>query len=235
MQSGRADGYIQPLALFILGGAVDGGITHVFYDHLTRKFIPGPEFLGFENSARPFGEARFLKNTKAVEYLLKKHANRRLYDDVFSYRVSTPGPSFIAMLKRLRETMEVLAKEPIMVDTGQYRPVFRMRTYADMTGEIANRLSQQDNYVARVKTLTSEHTIRTHPLPALMTEVQLAERIADIKRRMREQGLCRPACEVEEEVRLRHEQLRQRNDAPPPSHSNGTNRRRFRPRPPTDA
>jgi len=236
MQSGRADGFIPPLALFTLGGAAEPGITDVFYDHIKRDpFFTGHLFLGLSESANRFGRASFLNDTEAVAKLLKKHAKRRLASSVFITRVTTPGPSFIAMLKSLRQTMELLAKEPILVDTGQYRPVFRQRSYADMTGEIANSLSQQDNYVARVKTLTGEHTIRTNPLPPLMTEAQLAERIGDIKRRMREQGLCRPAHEVEEEVRLRHERLRQRNDAPPPSHSNGTNRRRFRPRPPTDA
>ena len=236
MQSGRADGFIPPLALFTLGGAVEPGITDVFYDDIKRDpFFSGPLFLGLNERANRFGRASFLNDTEAVAKLLKKHATRRLASSVFITRVTTPGPSFIAMLKSLRQTMELLAKEPILVDTGQYRPVFRQRSYADMTGEIANSLSQQDNYVARVKTLTGEHTIRTNPLPPLMTEAQLAERIGDIKRRMREQGLCRPAHEVEEEVRLRHERLRQRNDAPPPSHSNGTNRRRFRPRPPTDA
>jgi hypothetical protein len=51
--------------------------------------------------------------------------------------------------------------------------------------------------------------------------------------RMRDLGLCKPAHEVEEEVRLRHERLRERNDTPPPTHTPGTNRRRYRPRPPT--
>jgi hypothetical protein len=228
MQSGRADGSIHPLALFILGGAVDGGITYVFFDHLKRKFASGSEFLGFEQSANQFGQARFLKTNDAVDKLVKKHAKRRLYEDMINYRVATPGPSFITMLKSLRETMEILSKEPVLVDTGQYRPVYRQRTYTDMAAQIANDLSQQDNYIARVKTLRGEYTIRTNPLPTLMSEAQLAERIEEIKRRMREQRLCRPAHAVEEEVRIRHERLRQRNDAPPPS---STNRRR-RPRPP---
>ena len=232
MQSGRADGFIPPLALFTLGGAAEPGITDIFYDDIKRDpFFSGHAFLGLYESANRFGRASFLTNKKAVDELVKKHAKRKLYSTISISRVTTPGPSFIAMLKSLRQTMELLAKEPIMVDTGQYRPVFRQRSYADMTGEIANSLSQQDNYVARVKTLTGEHTIRTNPLHTHMTDVELAERIGDIKQRMREQGLCRPAHEVEEEVRLRHERLRQRNDAPPPTH---TNRRRFRPRPPTD-
>ena len=94
------------------------------------------------------------------------------------------------------------------MDTGQLIPRYKLRTFADQQNAIANDLSQQENYLARVKTLTSEHTIRTNPLPTHLTEAQLAERIGEIKQRMREQGLCRPAHEVEEEVRLRHERLR---------------------------
>lgn len=233
MQTGSADIFIQPLALFTLGGAVDDSITHVFYDYLTRKFASGPEFLGFDQSASFFGDARLLKSTKTVDSLLKEYAKKRLWDDVFNSRIVHPGPAFIRMLRALRETMAILAKEPILVDTGQYKPVYRQRTYTDMTAQIANELSQQQNYTARVKTLTGEYTIRTNPLPPLLSEAKLNARIRQIKERMREQGLCRPAHEVEAEVRIRQEQLRQRNAAPPPpSHTNGANRRRYRPRPP---
>ena len=104
-----------------------------------------------------------------------------------------PGPAFIRMLRSLRETMAILAAEPVMVDTGQYQPVYRQRTYQDMENEIANSLSQLPNYHARVKLLTGEHTIRTHPAAPLLPEAQINERIAFIKKRMREQGYCKPA------------------------------------------
>jgi hypothetical protein len=232
MQTGRADIFVEPLALFTLGGAVDGGITYVFYDHLKRKFASGSEFLGFEQSARVFGEARLLNNTKSMDYLLKAHAKKKIWNDIFVYRIVHPGPAFLRMLRALRETMAILAKEPILVDTGQYQPVYRQRTYPDMSAQIANELSQQENYMARVKTLIGEYTIRTNPLSSRMTEAQLTARIRQIKEHIREQGLCRPAHEVEEEVRIRHERLRERHAAPPPSHTNGANRRRYRPRPP---
>jgi hypothetical protein len=232
MQSGRADGFIPPLALFTLGGAAEPGITDVFYDDIKRDpFFYGHLFLGLYESANRFGRPNFLNDTEAVAKLLKKHAKRRLAESVFVSRVTTPGPSFIAMLKSLRHTMALLAKEPILVDTGQYQPVFRQRTYTDMAAQIANELSQQENYTARVKTLTGEeHTIRTNPLSTRLTDTA---RIQHIKEHMREQGLCRPAHEVEEEVRIRHERLRERQASPPPpSHTNGANRRRYRPRPP---
>jgi len=229
MQSGRADGFIPPLALFTLGGAAEPGITAVFYDDIKRDpFFTGHLFLGLYESANRFGQASFLTNTKAVDALVKKHAKRKLYG-----QVTTPGPSFIAMLKSLRQTMEILGKEPVLVDSGQYRPIYRQRSFNDVEAEVANLIKTQDNYVARVKVLTSEHTIRTAPPPPLLPDEQINDRINYIKNNMLNLGLCKPAHEVEEEVRLRHEKLLapDQNDSPPPTH---TNRRRFRPRPPKE-
>jgi hypothetical protein len=104
-----------------------------------------------------------------------------------------------------------------------------------MEGQLSNELSSTlANFHAKVRLPSGEeHTIRTHPAPPLLSEEQVNERIRIIKNRMRELGYCKPVHEVEEEVRLRHERLRQRDSAPPPSHTtNGTNRRRYRPKPP---
>jgi hypothetical protein len=232
METASADVFIHPLALFILSCAVGDGSHNVFDKHLKPSAFSNWQFTGLKDSAFQFGRADFLKNERAVAAFTKKHARKRYWDSIFSSHLITPGPAFIRMLQLLRQTMDILAKEPVLTDTGLYQPVYRQRTYADMAGEIANSLSQQENFTARVKTLTGEHTIRTNPLTTTLTEAQLAERIEEIKGRMREQGLCRPAHEVEEEVRRRHERLRERNDPPPPSHTNGTNRRRYRPRPP---
>jgi hypothetical protein len=90
------------------------------------------------------------------------------------------------MILDLRHCLTALAAAPLLTDTGLHKPIYRQRTYTDMTAQIANELSQQDNYIARVKTLTGEYTIRTNPAPTLLSEAQLAERIAYIKRRMRE-------------------------------------------------
>ena len=121
-----------------------------------------------------------------------------------------------------------------MVDSGQYRPIYRQRGFNDVEAEIANLIKTQDNYVARVKVLTAEHTIRTAPPPPLLPDEQINERINYIKNNMLNLGLCKPAHEVEDEIRLRQEKLLApaQDDTPPPTH---TNRRRFRPRPPTDA
>jgi hypothetical protein len=135
----------------------------------------------------------------------------------------------VSMLTELRYVISVLAQSPILIDTGHMVPKYKLRTYADQENSIANDISTLQNFHAKVRLPSGrEHTIRTHPAPPLLPEAQVNERIRQIKHHMREQGLIKPVHEVEEEVRLRHEWLRKRNDPPPPSHTN----RRRRPRPP---
>jgi len=220
---------IPPLAIYVLVAAQGDEREYILSPHidsvLLDGFFIGPYHLrGFTQSAARFGKPEFTHPANAAAYIAAVPKKRQWMAE----RV-------VSLLTELRYCIRSLASEPAMVDTGQHQPVYRQRTYTDMGAQIANDLSQQENYIARVKTLTAEHTIRTHPLPRLLSEAQLAQRTREIKGRMQEQGLCRPAHEVEEEVRIRHERLRQRNDAPPPSHTNGTNRRRYRPRPPDHA
>jgi hypothetical protein len=133
-------------------------------------------------------------------------------------------------LASLQAVVAALAQAPILVETGQYRPRLQSRMYSDMEGEIANALANQENYHARVKLLTSEHVIKTQRPPRLLTEHKVQERIRAIKQRMLLYGYTRPATAVEEEVRKRHEALRQRPpEVPPPTHTPG---RRGRGKPP---
>jgi hypothetical protein len=136
------------------------------------------------------------------------------------------------MILDLRGCLAALAKNPLQTDTGQYKPVFRQRGFHDVEAEIANQIKTQDNYVARVKVLTSEYSIRTAPPPPLLPDEQIDERINYIKNNMLNLGLCRPAHAVEEEVRLRHERLKQQTDAPPPASTTGRPPRRLRQKPP---
>jgi hypothetical protein len=127
-----------------------------------------------------------------------------------------------------------LAREPILVETGQYRPRLQNRTYSDMEGDISNYLTNQENYHARVKLLTGEYVIKTHPLPPLLSEHEVQERITAIKQRMLFFGYTKPYRQVEREIQLRQVQLRERGaaaDAPPPTHTNGKQRGRAKPRP----
>jgi hypothetical protein len=104
--------------------------------------------------------------------------------------------------------MAILARDPILVDTGSYQPKYQMRTYADMEGEIANSLANQENYHAKVKIVNAgEYVIRTKPAPEGLTGTALAERIEAVKRHMRALGYTRHYTEVEEEIRKRQELL----------------------------
>jgi hypothetical protein len=218
---------IPPLAIYVLVAAQGDDREYILSPHidsvLQDGFFIGPYHLrGFAQSATRFGKPPFTNPDTAAAYIAAAPKKRQWMAE-----------GVVRLLSELRYCIRSLASEPILVDTGQYQPVYRQRTYTDMEAQIANDLSQQENYMARVKTLTGEYIIRTNPLPPRMTEAQLTVRIRQIKEHMREQGLCRPAHEVEEEVRLRHERLRERHATPPPpSHTNGTNRRRYRPRPP---
>jgi hypothetical protein len=235
METGSENVSVHPLALFILSCAVGDGSHNVFDKHLKPSAFSNWQFTGLKDSAYAFGRADFLKNERMVAAFTKKHARKRYWDSLFSSHILTPGPAVIRMLQLLRQTMDILAKEPVLTDTGLYQPVYRQRTYADMEAERANNLANQPNYQAHVKTLTSEHIILTHPAPSLLSEAQVDERIRRIKQRMQALGYSKSAHEVSEEVRLRHEQLRERPIVPPPpahSYANGTNRRRHRPRPP---
>ena len=140
--------------------------------------------------------------------------------------------AFARMLKAIRETMAVLAKDPILVDTGQFQPKYMLRTYIDQENLIANELSQLPNYTAKIRLLMGEHTIKTRPAPPLVSEREVEARIRAIKERMLRDGVTLPAAAIEEQVRKRHEVLRQRPpDVLPPTQPNG---RRGRVKPPAN-
>jgi hypothetical protein len=223
MNEANADVYIPMLAIYVLAAAQRDGREYVFSQYVISR--PGnyhPILKDFKEPTRRLGAPSFLKPQEQAFFL-------ELCPRPKKYRWR--AEAVIDMIVDFRRCLTALAKDPLLTDTGLYKPIYRQRTYTDMQAQIANDLSQQENYIARVKTLTSEHTIRTNPLIPPMTEAQLTARIEAIKQHMREQGLCRPAHAVEAEVRQRHEQLRERNDPPPPSHTN----RRRRPRPPTQS
>jgi hypothetical protein len=152
------------------------------------------------------GRGDFLSNQKAISQLLWQHDKRR-------YRkkgIPSPAERFVRMLRLLRQTMEILAKEPILVETGQYQPRYQQRTIADLVGERANELSSKlPNYHARVRLASGEeYLVKTDPAPQGLTGERLAARIARIKRQMRFLGVTRPAAEIAEEIRKRHDRLR---------------------------
>ncbi len=220
MQTGRADLFIHPQALLTLGGAVDDGITFLFSEHRKEEFIPKPDFIGLEASANFLGRPGLLDDPQAVAFLLKKFAQKRYWDSLTQSRIVTPGPSFLRMLRSLRGVLAILAREPVLVSTGQYQPRFQLRTYQDQENMVANELSQLPNYHAKVRLLTGEHRVRTSPAPPLRPEQEVDARIRSIKERMLRDGVTIPATAVEEAVRKRHEALRAR----PPGNGNNQGR-----------
>jgi hypothetical protein len=216
------------LATYVLASAQRDGRERVFspyVQHYNHGILFGPFSLeAFEESARKFGEVGFVEPQRSARFIaaVVKYAKKEQW----------MAEAVVSMLTELRYTMQILAKNPILVDTGQMVPKYQLRSYQDQENAIANELSQLQNYHAKVRTLTGEHTIRTRPAPELLSDNQVQARITAIKANMRSQGITRDYREVAEEIAKRHEQLRQRpqSDAPPRSSTNG--RRRYRQKPP---
>jgi hypothetical protein len=229
MREGRTDVTLAPLALFVLGGAVDEEITHVFLKDVRYEMFGAIEMKGFYDNAYRLGRPGFLENKQAVEALIKQHDRK----GIFSHP-RYPATKFINMLRALRAALAVLAERPILVDTGLYKDILRPRTYSDTQAEIGNFLANQPNHQAKVKLLTGEHVVKTLPPPRSLPEHEIQARIAAIKQRMRLDGITKPYRDVEQEIRERQEKLRERphSDAPPPSSTTGRPPRRLRQKPP---
>jgi hypothetical protein len=224
MSERRADIPIAPLAIYVLATAQGNTMEYVFSPYLKSESIEffGPHYVrAFRDGMASFGTPAFLTNSapRFVSIQSKKH--------------QWMAERIVTMLTELRYVLAVLAESPILVDTGQYVPQYRQRSYQDQENLIANELSQLPNFHAKVRLLSGEHTIKTRPSPPLVSEREAAERIRAIKERMLLLGFTTSAHAVEEEVAKRHEALRQRpaSVTPPPIHTTGN--RRGRTKPPT--
>ncbi len=119
---------------------------------------------------------------------------------------ATDFPVCIAFIRHLRSVLEVLVRDPILVDSGQHEPIYdKPRTYADVQRQVANELVGLKNGIARVKLPTGEYTIRTM-LPNTPKKIREAaqEKQQRIQERTR-QYYCTPRSEVEEQIRKRQE------------------------------
>jgi hypothetical protein len=222
MRERRSDVFLPPWALFCLGGATDPAITYLFF-HAMRRELGYLPILGFTSAANRYGRPDFLAPKYAQEdrAFLRDMAKTSIFDGKATREARVAA--FLRMHTALRETLAVLAKDPILVDTGQFQPKYQLRSYQDQENFVANELSLLPNFHAKVRLLTGEHTIRTNPAPPLVSEREIEARIRAIKERMVHDGVTKPAAVVEEEVRKRHELLRQRppGDAPPPTQTTG--------------
>ena len=124
--------------------------------------------------------------------------------------------ALVNMITELRYTMETLAKQPILLDTGQLIPKYSNRTYSDQQAEVANSLTNQPNYQAKVKLLSGEHTIQTKDYPPGLTGKYLEARIEQITEQTRK-NYCKPRTEIEQEIRERQDRLKAVENKPNPT------------------
>ena len=109
---------------------------------------------------------------------------------------------WIDWLDQLIQLSAALAKEPILVGSGQYEPILdKPRTYADVQSEITSRLANLPRYTARCKLSQGdaliEVTIKTLP-PLVQGDVADAQQI-----RATQGQYCRDRTTVEQEIRHR--------------------------------
>lgn len=218
---------IPPLALYMLSVAQEQGSEEVFYPFIKLGFLAPPYYeIGyhdlkeFKKEAAVFGDPRFINQDYATKFINSRH-KKGLFGSVTrqSQIEMESARRLVSMITELRYTMDVLAKQPILIDTGQYQFKYQNRTFADMENQIARDLTQQPNFQAKAKLLSGEHTIKTKNYPPLLTGRELTERIAQIQTQTR-RGYCKPRREVEKEIRERQEKWRgsAAPEEPPPTH-----------------
>jgi hypothetical protein len=202
---GRGDIAINPLAVYLLATSVGNTMEYAFSRYLDTTptdFLGAHKFRDSSSCLRMahFGRPAFLTDGAAARFVsIQKRKNRWMAERI------------VAMLTELRYVLTVLSENPILVDTGQYVPKYRQRTYQDQENLISNILSSQlPNFQAKVRLLTTEHMIKTRPAPKLVSEPEVEARIREIKQRMLAMGFTKAAQDVDEEVAKRHEALRQR-------------------------
>jgi hypothetical protein len=210
MREGNPNITIPPLPLFVLAGAADPEATYLFKNDLRHDWglTPLVYFQGFFGATERLGKPNFLlpPYTQDDTKFLQKAAKASIFDSKAT--IEKRIAAFLRMQQALRQVMTILAQDPIMVDTGSFRPRMQPRLYSDMEAELAVALANAPNYTARVKIVnTGEYVIRTKPAPQSLTGDALIERIEAVKRHMRALGYTRHYTEVEEEIRQRHERL----------------------------
>ena len=185
--------------------------------------------VGIDSAANRFGRPAFLASdaTRQADLAFLRQSAKT---SIFTGKATREAraSSFIRMHTAIRQTLAILARDPILVDTGQFQPKYQLRSYADqeygleLLVEPVTQLHRQGEIALR----------RAHdqnpPCARTRLEREVEERIQAIKQRMLLQGYTKSAAEVEEEVRKRHEALRARpdDDNPPPLHSNERRRPR---------
>ena len=109
----------------------------------------------------------------------------------------------------LLNVMRVLAKEPIMVDSKQYEPIYdQALTNAGVQNQIATELTSLPNYQAKIKMVNGETWIETLPPMQGLSGNLLEARLTRVREQTRT-CYCRKRTDVENDIKLRQEQLSQ--------------------------
>lgn len=169
-------------------------------------------------------EARASKNMRTVGI---PHLNRFLYQVMDEKNASLPIPEEIMSAFQnmppwyytqgnrgdfpiaLLNVMRVLAKEPIMVDSKHYEPIYDQgRTNAGVQNQITTELTTLPNYQAKIKMVNGETWIETLPPMQGLSGNLLEARQTRVRERTRTR-YCRKRTDVENDIKLRQEQLSQ--------------------------
>jgi hypothetical protein len=194
----RSDLQLPTLAIYILAVAQGDGREYILSYWVTKS---SHEFVVFKPGAEKFGKPSFVTPSTSQDYISQITKG-------WKKRYVWMAEEIVFMLKETRYCMEVLSREPIMVDTGKMQPRYQMQTHADREAEIGKEITLQQNFTARVKLVTGgEYTLRTKPAPKGLTGAALVERIEVVKRHCRALGYTRHYTEVIEEFRKRQESL----------------------------
>jgi hypothetical protein len=208
---------IPPLSLYILSVAQLDGSEEFFYPYINfTGFLSPNYFKALTKGANVFCSPSFLNQDAVAQFLNSCPKRKR-----------DKATKLVTMIRELRYTMDTLAKYPILVDTGQLIPKYTNRTYSDQQAEVANSLTNQPNYQARVKLLSGEHIIQTKNYPPGLTGKYLEARIEQITEQTR-LNCCKPRAAVEEEIRQRQERLKAVENKPNPPSAKATQPQRTR-------
>jgi hypothetical protein len=136
---------------------------------------------------------------------VKEQRNREYRDKVENQR-QAEFEALGGFLLSLMRAVDVLAENPILVNTGQYEPVYAQQTHQDRRNEIAKELVTLPRRTARcridVEGEPQEYLLR----PAYIGEPELTperERLVQDMIERSQRDYCRPRQVVEEEIRRR--------------------------------
>jgi hypothetical protein len=211
---------LDSLALYILAVAQHDGSEEVFFPYINYSgwLIPPYYFKGFYiyKGVELFGDPNFIHKDATTEFI-----------NSYRKKKKPAACALVNMITELRYTMDTLAKHPILVDTGQLIPKYSNRTYSDQQAEVANSLTNQPNFQAKVKLLTGEYTIQTIKPMGGIEDNQKESRIRQIQQQTR-QNYCKPRLEVEREIRERQDRLKAVENKPNPTSAKATQPQRTR-------